>query len=376
MSGNPPALRPEPARGTDQCANACVSVLLAFLASRLVVFSTVYLSRLEVLPGPLTKPVGFMNALTGGEAGAILDLVRNGRIAGVQDLAPIGGFPVFPALLKIVSLAVPNLALSGLLVSNLSLLGAGWLFWKLLAAEYNEAAVSRAGVMLLMFSPAAYFFSAATPDATFLALSIACALAAHQSRWLLAALAAAALCFTISFGWCIAFLLAAESVRAARSRDDGTLVSALPLVTVITCVLVQLNIGHTQANDWLLFFHRNAQWQSEFENLVRISSTFASYRTFYDFLFAIAVIAAAAICVAALWRGRGSWISYAIALSALCLLAHDMQAMRTLSVAFPFYAICAACVGRNSVAYDLTLAGSIALGAVCTIIAANGFWIG
>lgn len=99
-------------------------------------------------------------------------------------------FPVFPLLMKVVTLFTNNALLSGLLVSNVmafALICAWYYFLK----ETLKEKIAWLGVLILLLFPTSFFLGALYSESLFLFLVICCFIAARQRQWWLAALIAA-----------------------------------------------------------------------------------------------------------------------------------------------------------------------------------------
>jgi hypothetical protein len=126
-----------------------------------------------------------------GDAGWYLRIATEG-----YDPAGIGGvgasgrpafFPVYPALLAglggFADLGAGVLA--GCAISLLSLLGALYILHRLVTLELGPR-IARATVLLVAFSPTAYFFSAPYTESLFLLESVGALYCARRGRWMAA----------------------------------------------------------------------------------------------------------------------------------------------------------------------------------------------
>ena len=96
-------------------------------------------------------------------------------------------FPLYPVLVKFVSLLTGDYLIAALLVANAAFLGALVLFHKL-AEGYFEAGVVRRSLLYLVLFPTSFFFLAAYSESLFLFLVLAALLAAKRRHWVWAAL--------------------------------------------------------------------------------------------------------------------------------------------------------------------------------------------
>src|SRR5438067_1835801 len=88
-----------------------------------------------------------------------LDIARYGYSARGPDALWIAFFPMYPFLVRVVSMAFGDLIMSGLVVSFLASIGSAYVIAKLVELEGTPDESWRAVVMLFAF-PTAYFFAA------------------------------------------------------------------------------------------------------------------------------------------------------------------------------------------------------------------------
>lgn len=94
-------------------------------------------------------------------------------------------FPLYPYLIKALSLVFQNYTLAGLVISNLAYAVAAYFLYELVRLDYEKEDAYRAIIYLSVF-PTAYFLHAAYTESLFLALSIGSFYFARKKRWLLA----------------------------------------------------------------------------------------------------------------------------------------------------------------------------------------------
>lgn len=128
-------------------------------------------------------------------------------------------FPFFPLAVRIVSIIARDLVLSGLLVSFVASVGAGFVLHRLVALEHGEDDAWRSVVLLFAF-PTAYFLSAPYSEALFLFAVLASVYAARTRRWARAALFGAVATGTRVTGIALAPALAAEALAGSAPARE------------------------------------------------------------------------------------------------------------------------------------------------------------
>ncbi|MDR7610786.1 MAG: mannosyltransferase family protein, partial [Armatimonadota bacterium] len=91
-------------------------------------------------------------------------------------------FPLYPLLMRALGPVVGDVYLAGIVVSNLSLVAAAVLLYRLARLDGDELAAERS-VKYLVLLPTAFVFSAVLTEALFVALSVAAFLQARRDRW-------------------------------------------------------------------------------------------------------------------------------------------------------------------------------------------------
>jgi hypothetical protein len=106
---------------------------------------------------------------------------------GYVDVASTVYFPLYPLLIRVVSLVVGNAMLAALIISNFALVGALAMLYRLSAALFDVSSARRAVAYWLLF-PTAFFLQAAYTESLFLFLTLATFDFARRDKWFIAVL--------------------------------------------------------------------------------------------------------------------------------------------------------------------------------------------
>lgn len=159
-----------------------------------LVLSSVFVQGSLSLPGivdligqRLTEP---------GDAVRYLDIAKNGYTAVGENAINLVFYPLYPYLIRFLSLIVPNRALSGLIISRVSFAGAAVLLYEWILYERKCTADAWLGVMLLSLYPFSVFVLGVYSESLFLVLTIGCLFLLRKKRFVCAGIAGflAALC--------------------------------------------------------------------------------------------------------------------------------------------------------------------------------------
>lgn len=189
-------------------------------------------------------------------------------------------FPLYPLMIRGLGFVVRSDLLAGVLISLVCFTVGLWLLYRLTALELDDER-ARACVMLIAFSPMAYYFSAVYTESLFLALSVGCIYQARLGRWawasVLAALAAASrnTGVVLIVPIVLMYLYGPRADRAPWHRSPGRLLSRLrpvyPLgldlgwvLLIPLGVLAYLLFLALSTGDGLTPFHAEQLWYHHF----------------------------------------------------------------------------------------------------------------
>jgi Mannosyltransferase (PIG-V) len=203
----------------------------SFLVSRLLVLGAAWLG-LASLPrfyhkGPLTEfALGWDGAWYAG-------IAQTGYFVppppGISNLAfP----PEMPALVRLLGSLFStigltfddpdygNLAVAGLIISNIAFLAALYLLWQLVTANHPQAVANRTLWLIAAF-PAGVFWSALYTESLFLLLTVGCILAARRGLWLPAGVLGALAVLTRWVGIILVAVLIIEWLAARKATKSN-----------------------------------------------------------------------------------------------------------------------------------------------------------
>ncbi len=164
--------------------------LLVFVVTRLGVLLVAYLAVPLLLDAPSPPPYhlrGTENILldvfaSRWDTGFYISIVEEGyKFQGVP-LPSVAFFPLLPLLMAAITPLVGDAAVSGIIVSNLALLGTAVFFYRLVAENYSEKVADRAVWYLLIF-PLSFYGSAIYTESLFLLVTIAAYYFARRGQW-------------------------------------------------------------------------------------------------------------------------------------------------------------------------------------------------
>jgi hypothetical protein len=129
-------------------------------------------------------------------------------------------YPLFPWLLRLVAYFSKSYLAAGLIVSGIASVIAAILLRRLVQLDY-PASVAMRSVWFFLIFPTAYFLHVGYSEGLFLALALACILAARIERWWLAGVLGAFCWMTRAAGAVLVPALAVEAVQQWRVRRQS-----------------------------------------------------------------------------------------------------------------------------------------------------------
>jgi hypothetical protein len=243
-------------------------------------------------------------------------------------------FPLFPLLVRAGSLLTGGSMLAaGILVSNLSFLGALLVLYSLTAREFSEGH-ARTTVLLVALFPTSFFFLAPFSESTFLLLSVSAFWCARRDRWALAALAAALAAMTRSIGIVLAPALLVEAYLQHREAGVPFLPRAAAAVATLVGPILYFLYWLVAFDDVMAPLQAQRTWQrvATFPGRTLIDGLWTAYTYRGVWLIDALVVGVIVICsVMAWWRVRAGYAVYASA-SLLVPLAYPFPSRPLLSV--------------------------------------------
>ncbi|MCI0394030.1 MAG: hypothetical protein L0332_23210 [Chloroflexi bacterium] len=371
---------------------------VAFAVTRLGIALVAYVAAPILVDAPAPPPYHIRpdNVLldTFGsrwDTGFYLSIAEEGYRYRDVTLPSVAFFPLYPLLIRAVSAVVGDSLVAGLLVSNLALLGAAILLYRLVDEEYGAALAGRAVWYLLIF-PTSFFGSAIYTESLFLLAAIGALYLARRGYWESAALLGMAAALTRLVGLIVAPMLLVEWWRQRRQRPPesrpplkaGLAALVAPLGTAAYMLYLTLAFG-----DPLAFARASAAWarqpQPPLAMLAELVQRPAGgwwaallagrvhVDNWMDFFFVLFFLA---LGLALLRQRRWSEATYVL-LGTLIPLSSGllMSQRRYMWVLFPAYILLARWGGRPWVDRVVT-AVSLLLLALYTALFANWYWVG
>lgn len=386
----------------------------AFLVHLVLVLAFAYIASVQVTRLPVVPAVGFFLQPAYGVLGRLIEPLSHWDgywyilIADRgyhMHTATTAFWPLYPLLLKVgYDLTSWSMPIIGVIISNLSLLGALVLLYRLVRLDYGDAIAGRT-VWLIALFPTAFFFSAVYAEALFLLLTVASIYCGRTDRWGLAAGLGFLAALARNTGFMVIIplgilLLQRYGWHPKNWWQKGTLVASVALGPLLYFALLQTVWGDPlltfkvqqqwaryQAMPWDTLAAAFAQLDLRWLNVLRIAPEWTTLTSVfvrdsfaqgnaYDLFITLLFIP---IALFTLWRVRAAYSLYGLVLFAVPLfspsLVHPLMSMpRFVIVIFPFF-IALAMLLRNRWLFGAVLVLSIAQFAVLLIQFGTWFWV-
>lgn len=314
-------------------------------------------------------------------------------------------WPLYPLLLKVShDLSTWSMPVLGVILSNLALLGALIVLYRLVRLDYGGTIASRTTWLLAVF-PTAFFFSAVYTEALFLLLTVASIYCGRTERWGRAAAFGILAALTRNTGVLVIIPLGLLLIQRYGWNprnwwQRGVQVAAVALGPLLYFAYLQAVWGDPlitlkaqeqwaryQTMPWntfaVAFQQLDLQWLNRLWNApewTALTSAFTrvsfAQSGLYDLFITLLFIP---IALFALWRVRPAYSLYGLALFILPLLSpsavHPLMSMpRFVIVMFPFF-IALAMLLRNRWLFGAVLVLSVVQFTVLLIQFGTWFWV-
>jgi Gpi18-like mannosyltransferase len=246
--------------------------LAAFIVTRIGIGLVAYISQGILVEGGTAPPYHIRpdNILLDAfgsrwDTGFYLSIADEGYFYQGVDLPSVAFFPLLPLLIRAMTPLTGDSLTAGLLVSNLALLGAMILFYRLVDMQWGKKVAGQAVWYLLIF-PTAFFGSTIYTESLFLLTTIGAFYFARKGYWESAALLGIAASATRLIGLIVAPMLlvewwmqrrAAQGVDGQKRPSFKSLLAPIlsPLGTAAYMLYLQITFG-----DPLAFMHASEAW--------------------------------------------------------------------------------------------------------------------
>lgn len=373
--------------GSSQVAAPLLRLVRWFLLTRLALLMVAGVSLWLIPRGPFevhTQPVEWLNHW---DAGWYLSIAQHGYSYDPHIKSNAAFFPLYPMLARGVSAIIPNLLVSGYLISNGFLLADCVLLWKLVVRDYGSRFLADRAVLFLLLCPLTVFYSSFYTESLFLFLALAVAYLAGAGRWLAAGGCGFLAGMTRPPGALLIVLIAVEYVRRLlqRQRDPdrprifipAETLSVLVALLLPPCALIAFAYYlYARFGDSRIMFHVHEQWHQHMITPWNILGSGLIYHAF-DMIWLYSALAIGLILAAfgLRYRLRSSHLAMLFTFLLLYCSNSLLEALpRYLSVLFPFYIIAAEICLRHPRFERWFFGISAALAVLSTVLFVDGYW--
>lgn len=333
-------------------------IVLAVLLSRLLIFGIAYAVTVvqEGYTGGIFDRMDIWNPL-GTDARHYLSIAENGYQTEGDARLLLVFFPFYPLVVRVCSYIFQNYLVSGMFVSNMMFLFAGYLLYELALLDTDRRGALRA-VKYLCILPASCLFCAPMSDSLFLFLTIACMYLTRRKQYVFASVLGFFASFTRVPGVLllapVCFELVADIIREHRAGNSGrrfvlaTAGQCLSLLLIPMGFALYLFINYQLTGDWFRFLqYQQENWSqslgwffstAEYQTVYALSALRDGSTAFYGLWLPnlVYLFGSIAILIAAQKKLRPSYVAYFIIYYAVTMGATWLlSAPRYLTAAFP-----------------------------------------
>ncbi|MBI9049899.1 MAG: hypothetical protein JEZ00_10790 [Anaerolineaceae bacterium] len=260
-------------------------ILFIFIICRLILLLAAWFSG-YFLPNPsyqhfvdqgwFLSPHFLIDIWSRWDAEWYLNIVNNGYyvIDDIQSTySTVAFFPLFPLLVKVISLLVPKALLSqsmflliGLGVNNTLLVAALYFLYRFTDEFFHSEIFNKAIIVLFLAYPASFYFSCFYTESLFLFLSIFCLWAAKKGHWFRAAIFCGLLSITRPQGILMVLPIGILLLQSMQWKLKNFPRSAFWLLLIPVPLLLYLTYMQALTGDFFAPITAQAAWGKETSN--------------------------------------------------------------------------------------------------------------
>lgn len=319
------------------------------------------------------------------DSGWYLAIIQNGYTYTPGQQSSIAFFPLYPMLVKVLSLGgIFDMRVVGFLLSNVALAYGCGCLWRLTQRYFGSRETADSAVMLALVAPVGFFMSIFYTEGLFFCCMAACMDFAERERWWMAGVWGFAASLTRSTGVVlspflvlamIAFVKSPPFVRI-RTRWPNWPVVILPALGLLCYFLfLQIRFG-----SYTVFMDTQHAWGRELVYpWTPFQPTFGHNNAIpqsFRYLFKGSIVAVGIVAaIGVLARVPLSWLSVIVSVPIFSLMSSALDSMpRYLVVIVPYYAVLAYTIERWRFLKVPVIMFSCMLAAFSVILFVNGYW--
>lgn len=241
--------------------------LVLFLASRTALTVIGFMSHDAFHGRDLSQFPHWFDMWNVWDSSWYIDIAMHGYSTATNtvNMANYAYFPFYPAMIRLLELAVRDYTISGVIVSNVCLLIACVYIYRLARLDSDEPTARRAIKYMILF-PTAFILSGILTESTFLALSIACFYYARKRRWPISGALGLLTALTRPYGVVIVIPMAYEYLQSKGFKLRDVRPDALCLLLPPMGLSLFSAYNYCLTGDFLAFAHIQSAWGGSFSN--------------------------------------------------------------------------------------------------------------
>ena len=226
-------------------------VILIIVIVKLFIFSLGFtVSYIDDGPAPPLSII--MRQFSHWDSPHYIDIAQNGYVNEGDQRFFIVFFPLYPALIRLITFNFEYINLSALIVSNVSSVFAALYLFKLARLDFSDDIAKKAVLYLCIF-PTAYFLSAIYTEGLFFALVISSVYYARVGKWSVAGFLSFFAALTRIAGLLLLPTLIIEYLHQKKWKLKDIRISILWLFLVLAGFLIYLSINNQVTGSYFTF---------------------------------------------------------------------------------------------------------------------------
>ncbi|UEC40108.1 hypothetical protein [Methanothrix sp.] len=197
----------------------------------------------------------WLNIWSVWDSGWYHGIAKNGYLTvDISKQSEFAFFPLYPLFMRGLGQIIGDVDLAGIVISNVSLLIACIILYRLAKLDADEAFALRS-VKFMMLFPTAFIYSGIFTESLFLALALGCFYYSRLGKWYLVGILGFCLTLTRSLGILILLPMAYEYWKAKPPLRNALFLIMIPLGLFAFMAFCYIRTG-----DPIAFVHVQAAW--------------------------------------------------------------------------------------------------------------------
>lgn len=262
--------------GVNVPNKALLKVFIIAVTLRIILYLFSFVMGLQIYPQEINFLEVFCEVWNKWDATRFISIIENGYNAlmpGEVEIYNLAFFPLYPWMVRLFTIIVPNTYLAALIVSTLCYSAAMTVMYALVAGEYGTK-IAKLSVILISISPFSFFLGGIMTESIFLFTTIMAWYLIKRKKWFLAAImgALSAMSRIVGILILIPYIMELIEVNSEEFKNHRyiqgikrCLKQGFWIFIIPFGLIIYLLVNYYYTGDWFKFMeYQHTKWLHEF----------------------------------------------------------------------------------------------------------------